>query len=296
MRALLKTAIGNTRAARACRPLCVLAAVLAGCYSPAARPSPYLEAAAVEARSAQEAFLTGRFADAKISLREAVRLHLAAGDLPGAARSQLNLALAERADADRPAAAVAAERLRELTKGAVQQVGEREGARDDNARKVAELEAASGWLDALLALDNGDSALAMACVPLASVELASSSQMRGRIETLRADLEVRAGHFDRAVKLANEASVASESAIDLPELAHARSLEGAGHAGEGDWIGARGAYLKAVAIEEQTGAGERMAGDLRMLAMISQHLGDSAASRLYALRADAILSAKAARR
>ena len=235
----------------------------------------------------------GRFADAIPSLRESVRIHLAAGDLPGAARSQLNLAMAERAAADPGAASASAARLRDLTQGAVQQVRERGGDAGADRQLEAELLAASGWLDALLALDAGDVDRAQALSPPASAELAGSSQMRGRIETLRSAIAIRDGRFAEAVRLAVAGRTESAQANDPSEVAHAWGLEGAGDAGMGDWPGARGAYLAAVAVEERIGGGARMAADLRQLAMISEHLGDSGAARLYSLRADAILAAMA---
>ena len=293
MSASVHAAFRHERAFQAGRPLAVLvAAVLAGCSTAREPTAPYLEAAAAEARSAQEAYLGGRFGDAIVGLREAVRLHLAAGDLPGAARSQLNLALAERAAADHPGAAVAAARLRDLTRGAVQQVREGAGARSADAPTEAELEASSGWLGALLALDEGDVAQAQALAPPAGLELASSSQMRGRIETLRATIAVRSGRFGEAVKLADTGRIASEDAHDLSEVAHAWSLEGEGRAGMGDWPGARGDYLAAVALEERMGGGARMAEDLRQLAVVSEHLGDSGDAKLYSLRAEAIAAAR----
>ena len=82
-----------------------------GCSSaPREAAAPYQEAAAAEAKSAQEAYGEGRIDGAILSLRESVRLRLAGGDLPGAARSELNLALAERASGDAAAAGLEAAR------------------------------------------------------------------------------------------------------------------------------------------------------------------------------------------
>ncbi len=284
-------AVHGQPAARAWGRLAALAAAaLAGCSGPAERPPPYQEAAALEARSGQEAYLLGRFGDAITSLREAVRLRLAAGDLPGAARSQLNLALAERASASAAAASAEADRLREMTQGAVQQLGERGGA---GAGAAAELEAASGWLDGLLALDAGDLDRAQALAPRAQPEV--SPQMRSRIGTLQAAIALRGGRFSEAVALAAGAREAGEAAHDLPEVAHAWGLEGEGDAGMGSWLRARDACLAAVAIEERIGGGGRMAVDLRELALICGHLGRGADARLYTLRADEIMSAGAGR-
>jgi tetratricopeptide (TPR) repeat protein len=275
--------------------LAAAALLPAGCSSPPREPAPpYQQDAAAEAKSAREAYGEGRIDSAIASLRESVRLRLSGGDLPGAARSQLNLALAERAAGDPAAASASAARLREMTPGAVQQVREQAGAGDGS--REAELEAASSWLDALLALDQGDVALAQARAPARDGELAPASQMRGRIDTLHAEIALRAGRFAEAGDLARAGRAASAGAGDPSEEAHAWSLAGASHAGMGDWAGARADYLAAVGIEERIGGGARMAGDLRQLAAAAERLGDPGDARLYTQRADAIQSAGADRR
>ena len=114
--------------------------------------------------------------------------------------------------------------------------------------------------------------------------------MRGRIENLHAAIALQAGRFAEAGDLARAGREASASAADSAEEAHSWRLSGAADAGAGTWPAARSDYLAAVRIEERVGGGARMAGDLRQLAMVSEHLGDSASARLYTQRADAIQS------
>ena len=276
------------------RPAIAAAALLglAACSSaPREAVAPYQSAAAAEAKSAQEEYGEGRVGGAILSLKESVRLRLAGGDIPGAARSQLNLALAERASGDPAAAAAAAARLSELTPGAVQQVREQGGP--GGGDREAELEDSSSWLDALLALDRGDIELAQSRAPGRDGQLAAASQMRGRIETLHAAIALREGRFAEAGEFARAGRAASAEASDPSEEAHADALAGAAHMGAGAWTEARADYLAAVRIEERIGGGARMALDLRQLAVISGRLGDGAAARLYTGRADAIQSSGA---
>jgi len=275
------------------RALAAAALLSLGACSSAPRDpvAPYQSAAAAEAKSAQEDYGGGQIGGAILSLRDSVRLRLAGGDLPGAARSELNLALAERASGDSAAAAAAASRLRELTPGAVQQAREQGGTA--GAGREAELEDSSSWLDALLALDQGDTALAQSRAPGRDGQLAANSQMRARIETLHAAIALSGGRFAEAGDLARAGRAASIEAGDPPEEAHACALAGAAHMGSGAWIEARADYLAAVRIEERIGGGTRMALDLRQLAVISGRLGDGATARLYTGRADAIQSSGA---
>jgi tetratricopeptide (TPR) repeat protein len=284
--------------ARRCGRTWVLAAFAAavlpghGCSSAPREPvAAYQADAAASAKSAREAYGDGRPESAAADLRESVRLRLAGGDLPGAARSQLNLALAERASGDAAAAAAAAARLRELTPGAVQQAREQGGP--GSASREAELEDSSSWLDALLALDRGDAEGARSLAPGRDGRLAPASQVRGRIETLRAAIALRDGRFAEAVDLARAGRAAGAEAGDAPEEAHALALAGAAHAAAGAWAQARADYLSAVGIEERIGGGSRMAADLRQLAVIAGRLGDGDDARLYAQRADDIQSAAA---
>lgn len=266
----------------------IAAWVLGGCSGgPADSVPPGQAQAAAAAQSAQDAYSKGRIDSAILSLRESVRLHLVAGDLPAASRSLLNLALAERAAGDAPAAAAAAARLRDLAPAAVQQAGERGGG----TAQAAELTAASAWLGALLSLDRGDLAEARAGAPAPDPQLAPSSQMRGRIGTLQAAIALRAARFAEALQRAKEARAAAADAQDPSEEAHAWSLSGAAHAGQGDLTSARSDYREAIRIEERIGGGLWMAADLRRLASVSNQLGDGADARLYVQRADAIQAA-----
>ena len=200
-----------------------------------------------------------------------MRLRLAGGDLPGAARSELNLTLAERASGDAAAAASEAARLETLTPGAVQQAREQGGPAAE--AREAELEDAASWLDALLALDRGDTDFAKTRGPGRDSRLAAGSQMRARIENLHAAIALRAGRFAEAADLARAGEEAGAAAGDPAEEAHAWRPRGAAHAGAGAWIVACPDYIAAVRIEERIGGGSRMAGDLRQLAMIAGHLG-----------------------
>jgi tetratricopeptide (TPR) repeat protein len=264
-------------------------ALLAGCAAAGNGPPPLLREAAAQSRAGEEAYLSGRATEAIPALSEAVRLHLAAGDMPGAARALLNLALAQRAAGDSAAVAATAARLRDLTPAAGQQAHELEGK---DAGAAAELMAASAWLDALLALDRGDSTSATAILSSVTAKVPASSPWIGRMETLRAEIALGDGHPAEAVAHARSGQAASAAAHDQAEEARAFRLAGAGLMRLGQWPEARTAFLAAVKIEETLGGGARMAGDLSQLAVIAEHLGDAAGAQLYTQRARAIASAR----
>ncbi len=263
-------------------------AVLAGCAAPGNPSPPMLQAAARLTRTGEEAYLTGRAGEAVPALNDAVRLHLAAGDLPGATRALLNLALAQRAAGDLAAAVATAERLHSLTPAAQQQVREQGGKEESSA----ELAAASAWLDALLALDRGDSTAAAGFVASLVEKLPGSSPWPGRLETLRAEIALNEGRLPEALARARAGRAASAAARDRAEEARALQFAGAAEIRLGRWHEARADLLAALKIEEALGAGTRMAGDLRQLAIIAENLGDASEARLYKQRADAITDAR----
>ena len=262
--------------------------LFAGCASPGEAPAPLLHAAANETRVGEEAYLSGRASDAVPALTEAVRLHFAAGDLPGASRALLNLALAQRGAGDNAAANATAARLREITPGARQQLHEQAVKSND----TADLDAAADWLEALLALDRGETAVASNLVSSSIVKGAATSPWPGRIETLRAEIALKDGHFDEALARSRAGQAATAAAHDRAEEARALRLGGAAQVGLAHWIEARGNFLAAIRIEEALGGGRRMAADLNQLAAIAEHLGDADDARLYAQRAQAILSSR----
>jgi len=266
---------------------CTVLGLVAGCAATGDGPPPLLRAATGQTRAGEEAYLSGHAAEAVPALGEAVRLHLAAGDLPGAARALLNLALALRAAGDATAAAATAARLHDLTPAAQQQA--REGA---PAEAAVELAAASAWLDALLALDANDFPTASALLATAPGPLASSSPWPGRVETLRAELALGEGRFADALVHARAGQAASAAAKDRAEEARARRFAGAAHVRLGQWPEAREDFLAALRIEETLGGGGRMAGDLTQLAAIAGQLGDSSAAQWYTQRARAITDAR----
>jgi hypothetical protein len=268
------------------------ACLISGCAGSSEPAAPRLESAAVETRAANRAYLEGRVGEAIASLREAVRLHLASGDLPGAARAELNLALALRASGDRAAASAASARLRDLTPGAIQQLREREGnGKEAGETAAVELAAGSAWLDARLDLDRGDGVSATRSLSGAPGGLSATSPFPGRIENLRAEILLSAGSYAQALDRALAGEAASLRAQDRAEEAHGLGLAGDARIGLGRWLEARADYLAAVGIEEGLGGGARMAADLGRLAMISSHLGDPGEANLYELRAEAIASA-----
>ena len=260
----------------------------AGCAAPGDPPAPLLHAAASATRAGEEAYLSGRASEAIPALSEAVRLHLAAGDLPGAARALLNLALAQRGAGDMPAATATAVRLRELTPAARQQLRERAGRADE----ISEIAAADDWLDALLALDRGDLAAAENLISISGVKLPAASPWPGRVETLRAEVALKEGHFDDALARARVGRVASEAAHDRGEQARAWRIAGAAQVGLAHWPEARADFLAAISIEEKLGGGHRMADDLNQLASIAEQLGEADDARIYRERAKAILSSR----
>jgi len=259
----------------------------AGCAAPGDGPPPMLRAAAVQTRAGEEAYLAGRAADAVPALAEAVRLHLAAGDLPGAARALLNLALAERAAGDTGAAAATAMRLRDLTPPALQQARQ-QGA---PAESLAGISAGSVWLDVLLALERGDTAAAGALLNAVGEKFPGSSPWPGRLETARAQLALAEGRFAAALTHARAGGAACAAAGDRAEEARARRLAGAARVRLDQWNEARADFLAALKLEESLGGGARMAGDLRQLSAIAEHQGDSAEAQLYSQRAAVIAAA-----
>ena len=261
-------------------------ALLAGCGAPGAPTPPLLRAAASQTRTGEEAYLTGHAAAAVPALKEAVRLHLAAGDVPGTARALLNLALAQRGAADVAGATATAAQLHELTPAARQQLEEQPGKSDASA----ELASASDWLDALLALDRGDPAAASASLASAQLKLPGASPWPGRLEELRAELALAEGRFPEAVTRARAAGAASAAAGDRAEQARAWRCAGAAHARLSLWADARTDYLAAIRIEESLGGGTRMAGDLTALAAVARSLGDGSSAELYERRARAIMT------
>ena len=262
--------------------------LLTGCANPGEAPPPMLRAAAGQSRIGEEAYLAGRPAKGVPALAEAVRLHLAAGDLPGAAHGLLNLALAQRGAGDVAAAAATAERLHDLIPAARQQAQERGGAEDPSP----DLAAASTWLEALLAVDRGDSAAAASLLGFPTEKLPAASPWTGRLETLRAEVALGDGRFADAIARAEIGQAASAAAHDRAEEARALRLAGAAHVRLGHWIEARAKFLASVRVEETLGGGARMAGDLAQLATIAEHLGDTAEAELYTRRARAITAAR----
>jgi len=254
--------------------------LLAGCAEPPPGPPPLLRAAARQTRAGEAAYLTGHADEAVPALAESVHLHLAAGDTPGACRALLNLALAERGAGDAKAAGATARQLRGLAPAARQQAAE--------AGAVSEADAASAWLDALLALDQGDSAAAASLLAGAPAGFAKASPWPGRLETLRAEIALGQGRFAEALAHAQAGRTSCAAAHDQSEEARALRLAGSARIGLGKWLEARADFLAAVHLEELLGGGARMAGDLDHLATIAEHLGDREGARLYTQRARAI--------
>ena len=267
----------------------VALSLLAGCATPGEPPPPLLQAAAGQTRLGEEAYLTGHAGEAVPALNEAARLYLSAGDLPGAARALLNLALAQRAAGDSVSAAATAVRLHDLTPAARQQVREHGGKEESSA----ELAAASIWFDALLALDRGDFAAAASLLASATEKLPGSSPWPGRLETLRAEIALGEGRFPEALAHARAGQAASAAARDRAEDARALQFAGTAQLRLGHWLEARAYFLAALKIEESLGGGARMTNDLNQLAAVAEHLGDSAAAQLYTERARAIAAARA---
>ncbi len=256
--------------------------LLTGCAAPGDAPPPQLRAAAQQARAGESAYVAERPAEAVPALTEAVRLHLAAGDLPRAARSMVNLALAQRASGNAVGAADTAARLRNLTPAARQQAVERAGKDDASALELA---AATAWLDALLALDRGDVAAASGLLSAGGATLPATSPWPGRVATLRAEIALAEGRAADALALARTAVAACVAARDHSEAARAHRLAGTAHVRLAQWPEARTSFLAAVRLEESLGAGARMARDLEQLAVVAEKLGDAGAAQLYAQRA-----------
>lgn len=239
-------------------------------------------------RAGNAAYLKGNSAGAVPILQAAAELHLAAGDLPGGAGTLLNLALAQRASGAVADASLTATRLRELTPAARQQARER----GDAADQLAELEVAARWLDALLAVSQGDLPSAAGLLDAPALPLPAASPWRGRLETLRAELALAEGRPAAALAYADRGAEASAAAGDRAEQARALRLAGLAHMQREEWEEARSDFMAAVRIEEALGAGARMVGDLDHLAIIATHLGDHSAARLYERRARVIAAAR----
>jgi tetratricopeptide (TPR) repeat protein len=250
-------------------------------------PAPLLRAAAAETRTGEEAYLLGRADEAVPALREAARLYLAAGNIPEGARALVNVALAERAAGDAAAARATATRLRELTPAAQQQLGE-QGEKADLSRELA---CASAWLQALLALDRRDLAVALSLIPR-DPGLPATSLWPARLATLRAEIELADDRLVEALVDAVAGQKASAAARDRAEEARAWRLAGAAHLQQGKRAEARSDFLAAVKIEEILGGGARMAGDLGQLAAIAEQLGDHDGAQLYTRRSATITAAR----
>ena len=275
---------------RSCRVLAAAGAVgvlLAGCATSGDAPPANLRAATALAHRGEEAYVRGRAAEAVPLLKEAVRLQLTAGDLAGAARGDVNLALAQRAAGDTAGSTATAARLRDLTPAAQQQARETDRA----GATAVELAAGSAWLDALLALDRGDAAAADAALGPAGAKLPSASPWPGRTATLRAEIALVQDRPADALQHALAGRRACAAVHDRAEEARAHRIAGAAHLRLGQTREAQASYLAAVKLEAVLGGGSRMAGDLDHLAAIARTLGDEGAAQLYAARARAIAAA-----
>ncbi len=263
--------------------------LFAGCSTPGEGPPPLLRAAAAQTRAGEDAYLAGRANDAVPALNEAVRLHLAAGDLPGASRALLNLALAQRATGDTAAITATAARLRELTPAAQQQAREQTGKEE----LTLDLATTTAWLDGLLAVDRGDFSAAADSLGPVDAKFPASSPWPGRLENLRAELALGQRRWAEALTHARAGQAACASLHDKAEEARAWRFAGTAQLNLGQWPEARTDFLAALRLEETLGGGARMAGDLKQLATIADHLGDSSAAQLYNQRAAAIAGARA---
>jgi tetratricopeptide (TPR) repeat protein len=258
---------------------------MSGCSGPDHPPPPLLREAARENRVGDDAYLRGDSARAIPALVESARLHLAAGDLPGTLTALLNLALARRAAGDLVAARATSARMGDLLAPARQQAAT-ELARND-------LTAQTGWVEGLIALDAGDPKAAQAAtdrVPLAGRGL--SARWEARVESLRGEVALRQERPAEALTHAKNALSASARALDRAEEAHARRLSAAARMAQSQWTDARTDLLASIALEEQLGAGTRMAGDLESLAVVTDKLGDRENAELYRARAQAIKSVR----
>jgi tetratricopeptide (TPR) repeat protein len=174
--------------------------------------------------------------------------------------------------------------LRELAPAARQQAIEQ--------GDESEISVGSAWLDALLALDRGDAAAAAALLANAPQQFSKTSPWPGRLETLRAEVDLGAGRFSESLLHARAGRTAAAAAHDQAEEARALRIAGSAQMGLGQWPEARIDFLAALKIEQALGAGARMIGDLNHLATIAEHLGDTSAAQLYAQRASAIAGAR----
>lgn len=263
----------------------IAVAISTGCSGPDHPPALLLREAARANRTGEDAYLRGDAARAVPALQEAVQLHLAAGDLPGAVTALVNLALAQRTGGETTAVRATVAHLSELLAPACQQ------AASDRERN--DLTAQSVWIEGLVALDAGEVDSAQAAADRApAVSGTTSDRWQARLETLRGAIALRQNRPGDAVVHARAAQSAAHRAVDRAEEAHALRIDGAAHLALAQWIEARTDFLAAVTIEEELGAGTRMAGDLENLAVAADQLGDHENARLYRLRAQAIQSAR----
>ncbi|HVU18722.1 MAG TPA: hypothetical protein VHD32_17595 [Candidatus Didemnitutus sp.] len=260
----------------------VVALVLGACAGPDQAPAPLLREAARQNRIGEEAYLRGDHRHAEPALVECVRLHLAAGDIPGAVLALVNEVLEERTT-DPAKAAATAKRLSDLLPAAVQQSPDQAG----------NLTIAVGWINGSLALDAGDAvAAAQASDVFVPARASVADRWEARLENLRADIALHQNRNAEAVTSAQSARRFAAKAKDVAEEARACRLSGTAHRALSQWNESRTDLLAAVHLEQELGGGSRMAGDLKILADVSEHLGDSSSAALYRQRADAIGSAR----
>lgn len=261
---------------------CAACALFVGCAAPGDAPAPLLREAARLNRLGEDAYLRGDNRRSVPALTEGVRLHLAAGDLPGAEMAMVNLALAQRVAGKAEDAPATVKRLNELLPAAVQQAPEQAG----------DLNAATAWITGTLALDSGDIAAARQAadrpIPL---KPPVADRWEARLKNLEAEVALRANRPSDALAPAQSARTLAGKSKDRGEEARAWRFEGAAHRALSQWNESRAALQSAVRLEQQLGGGTRMAGDLRNLAEVSEHLGDSENAALYRQRAEAIESA-----
>lgn len=240
---------------------------ITGCYSPAKPLPPALNEAVSWSAEAEEAFRAGRHAAAQQGYKNALDLHIAAGNTPGIVRNLVNLAVVQHTAGQNAAARqslAALERHR--------------AANPSSARLDAEtraLLAEAGWLQAHMCIDEGRLADAQG-----EIDRLGSPSGSARLLNLRARLLLAQKQPGEALSTARKAwGTARGDVLEQADAARyqARALEQLGQASEAArW------YQTAVPLDQNASRSHLVADDWLGLARTAQNTGSKEQSRHFA--------------
>jgi tetratricopeptide (TPR) repeat protein len=240
---------------------------MTGCYSPAKPLPPALNEAISWAAEAEAAFRDGRHAAAQQGYKNALDLHIAAGNIPGVVRNLVNLAVVQHTSGQNAAARQSLTALdRHLT-------ANHSSLRLDSETRA--LVAEAGWLKAHMCIDEGRLTEAQK-----EIDRLGSSSGNARLLNLRARLLLAQKQPAGALASARKAwGVAKGDASELGDAARyqARALEQLGQASEAArW------YQTAVPIDQNAFRTHLVADDWLGLARTTHQTGSTEQARHFA--------------